>query len=334
MKAAILEKYNKNGNDLVIKELQMPEVKETEVLIKIKAAGVNPLDNMIIRKEVQLIVPYKLPLIMGNEFVGVIEDKGQEVKGFDVGDRVYARMPLDKIGAFAEYTSIDYKYIAKVPDCLSDEEAAAIPLTALTALQSYKLMNVKSGESIFISGGTGSLGAMAIPIAKSLGLKVYTNGNGSSEERVKKLGADVFIDYKKEDYINIIKDVDYVIDSIGEKELLKEFSILKNGGKLVSLRAMPNKEFAYRMNLNVIKKLLFSLAGSKYDNIAKKNNQKYYFIFVEADGEGLKFISKFFDEKKIKPSVDEIYELHSINEALNKVKQGKLKGKTIIKFKY
>ena len=191
MKAAILEKFNKNGNDLVIKELQIPNVKETDVLIKIKAAGVNPLDNMIIRKEVQLIVPYDLPLIMGNEFVGVIEDKGPDVKGFDVGDRVYARMPLDKIGAFAEYTVIDYKHIAKVPDYLSDEEAAAIPLTALTALQSYKLMNVKSGESIFISGGTGSFGAM------------------------------------------------------------------------------PNKEFAYRMNLNVIKKLLFSLAGSKYDNIAE-----------------------------------------------------------------
>ena len=331
MKAAILEKYNKNGNDLVIKNIDIPKVGDRDVLVKINAAGVNPLDNMIIRKEVHLIVPYKLPLILGNEFVGVIEEKGQDVKEFNIGDRVYARMPLDKIGAFAEYTTIDYKYISKVPEYLSDEEAAAIPLTSLTALQSYKLMDVKSGESIFISGGTGSLGAMAIPIAKSLGLKVYTNGNGSSEERVKNLGADVFIDYKKEDYTNVIKDVDYIIDSIGEKELLKQFKILKNGGKIVSLRALPNKEFAVRMNLSPIKKLIFSLVGSKYDNIAKKNNQKYYFLFVEADGEGLKYISKLFDEKKIKPSVDEVYSLNDINEALKKVKQGKSKGKTIIK---
>lgn len=332
MKAAILEKFNKNGNDLVIKDIVIPKVGNRDVLVKINAVGVNPLDNMIIRKEVHLIVPYTLPLIMGNEFVGVIEDKGQDVKGFDIGDRVYARMPLDKIGAFAEYTVIDYKYIAKVPEYLSDEEAAAVPLTALTALQSYKLMDVQTNNSIFISGGTGSLGAMAIPIAKSFGLKVYTSGNGNSEERVKNLGADVFIDYKKEDYANVIKDVDYVLDSIGEKELLKEFSILKNGGKLVSLRALPNREFAYRMNLGHIKKLLFSLAGSKYDNLAKNNNQKYYFLFVEADGEGLKYISKLFDEKKIKPSVDEIYNLSEINEALKKVKQGKSKGKTIIKF--
>lgn len=332
MKAAILEKFNKNGNDLVIKDIDIPKVGNRDVLVKTNAAGVNPLDNMIIRKEVHLIVPYNLPLIMGNEFVGVIEDKGQDVKGFDVGDRVYARMPLDKIGVFAEYTVIDYKYIAKVPEYLSDEEAAAVPLTALTALQSYKLMDVQTNNSIFISGGTGSLGAMAIPIAKSFGLKVYTSGNGNSEERVKNLGADVFIDYKKEDYANVVKDVDYVLDSIGEKELLKEFSILKNGGKLVSLRALPNKEFAYRMSISPIKKLLFSLAGSKYDNMAKNNNQKYYFLFVEADGEGLKYISKLFDEKKIKPSVDEIYNLSEINEALKKVKQGKSKGKTIIKF--
>lgn len=336
MKAAILENYNKNGIDLVIKDIPMPKVGDSEVLIKVLTAGVNPLDNMIIKKEVNLIVPYKMPLVMGNEFAGVIEEKGNNVNGFNEGDRVYARMPLDRIGAFAEYLTIDKKHIAKVPSYLSDEEAATIPLTALTALQSYKLMNVKNGETIFISGGTGSLGAMAIPIASYLGLKVITNGNGMNEERVMKLGASKFIDYKKEDYVNVLKDVDYVLDTLGQKEIDKEFKILKNGGIIVSLKAMPNREFAERMNMSFIKKLLFGMAGSAYDKKASKNNQKYYFIFVKADGEGLKTISKIFEDKeksneKIETSVDEVFSLDDVNAALKKVAAGKSKGKTILK---
>ena len=134
---------------------------------------------------------------MGNEFVGIIEKKGSAVKGFVEGDRVYGRLPLKKIGAFAEYPAVDSLAIAKVPEYLSDEEAACVQLTAL---QTFELMHPRAGESVFISGGTGSLGAMSIPVAKSFGLTVITNGNGSSAERVRKLGADKFIDYKKEDY--------------------------------------------------------------------------------------------------------------------------------------
>ena len=117
--------------------------------------------------------------------------------GFAAGERVYWKIPLKKIGAFEEYVAVDSSAISKVPQYLSDEEAARIPLTALTALQSFELMKSKAGETVFISGGSGSLGAMAIPIAKSIGLTIITNGNGASMERVKKLGADIFIDYKK-----------------------------------------------------------------------------------------------------------------------------------------
>ena len=181
MKAAILRGYDKNGCDLEIRDIPVPEISEKEVLVKIRTAGVNPLDNMIIRGEVKLIVSYSFPLVMGNEFVGIIEKIGSAVKGFAAGDRVYGRMPLQKIGAFAEYAAIDASAIAKVPEYLSDEEAACVPLTALTALQAFELMHPKAGETVFISGGTGSLGAMAIPVAKSFGLTVFTNGNGASE---------------------------------------------------------------------------------------------------------------------------------------------------------
>lgn len=331
MKAAILNGYHKNGGTLIVRDTPLPEVEDHEVLVKIKAAGVNPLDNMIIRGEVKLIVPYKFPLIMGNKFCVVVEKVGKATRSFTVGDRVYGRMPLEKIGAFAEYASVDQNAIAKVPEYLSDEEAASVPLTALTALQAFELMNVKSRKTVFISGGTGSLGAMAIPIAKSMGLNVITNGSVENKERVIRLGADLFIDYKSEDYSKALSDVDYVLDTLGVRELEKEFSILKSGGSLVSLRGLPNGEFAVRMGMPTMKRLLFGIAGSKYDKMAAKNKQKYYFVFVREDGAGLKRISEIFEHRKIETSLDKIYELSEVNQALAKVAGGGSKGKTIIK---
>ena len=331
MKAAILKGYDKNGCDLEIRDIPVPEISEKEVLVKIRTAGVNPLDNMIIRGEVKLIVPYSFPLVMGNEFVGIVENTGTAVKDFTVGDRVYGRMPLKKIGAFAEYTAIDSSAIAKVPEYLSDEEAACVPLTALTALQAFELMHPKAGETVFISGGTGSLGAMAIPVAKSLGLTVITNGNGANEDRVRKLGADRFIDYKKEDYAKVLSDVDYVLDTLGDRELAKEFTILKNGGSLVSLRGLPNGEFAARSGMPFIKRILFKMAGGKYDKMAAARNQKYFFIFVHEDGAGLARISDIFKDTHIEASVDEVFGLDDVNKALKKVASGGSKGKTILK---
>lgn len=331
MKAAILEKYDKKNIDIKVLDLDVPEINDDEILVHIKYAGVNPLDNMIIHGEVKLITPYKVPLVMGNEFSGVVKKIGKNVKNFEVGDRVYARMPLDKIGAFAEYVSINKDALAKIPDYLSFKQAACIPLTALTAIQSYELMDIKPNEKIFISGGTGSLGAMAIPIAKSLGLHIITSGSSKNQQRVCQLGADEFFDYKTQDYSNILKDIDYVLDTLGEKEIQKEFKILKSGGKLVSVKGMPNKEFAERMGFSTFKKILFKFAGMKFDKMAKKNNQKYYFLFVESNGNQLNQISQIFDENKIQPSIDEIYELKDVNEALKKVANGSSKGKTLLK---
>ena len=330
MKAAILNGYNKNGCEIEVRDIPVPEISPDEVLVKIRTAGVNPLDNMIIKGEVKLIVPYKFPLVMGNEFCGIIEKTGANVNGFEVGDRVYARMPLAKIGAFAEYTAIDYRAIAKVPEYLSDEEAAAVPLTALTALQSYELMGLKQGDKLFISGGTGSVGAMAIPIAKSLGATVYTNGSADNEKRVLSLGVDRFIDYKKEDYADILSDVDCVLDTLGERELAKELTVLKQGGSIVSLRAMPNGEFAKRSDMCAVKQFVFKMAGSKFDKMAAEKGQTYYFIFVHEDGEGLRKVSEIFTEKQIHASVDGVFSLYDVNKALQKVAAGGSKGKTVI----
>lgn len=331
MKAAVLNGYNKKGCDLEIKDIPVPEISDQEVLVKIHTAGVNPLDNMIIHGEVKMIVPYSFPLIMGNEFVGIIEKTGSQVKNFKTGERVYGRMPLKKIGAFAQYTAVNQNAIAKVPDYLSDEEAACVPLTSLTAMQALEMMHLKPGDTLFISGGTGSLGAMAIPLANAKGLKVVTNGSAANRERVLALGAKQFIDYKKEDYTTLLSDVDGVLDTLGGKELSKEFGILKDGGSLVSLRGMPNGEFARRTGMSSGKRVLFNLAGHSYDRMAAKKHQHYYFIFVHEDGAGLEEVSRIFTEKKIRASVDEVFSLENVNQALAKVAHGKSRGKTVLK---
>ena len=332
MKAAVLTNYDKNGRKLEIQQVEKPSPREKEVLVKVFTAAVNPLDNMIIRGEVKLIVPYSLPLIMGNEFAGQVEAVGSAVKRFKAGDRVYGRMPLSKIGAFAEYAAVEEGALALIPDYLSYDEAATVPLTALTAMQAFEIMQPKTGESVFISGGTGSLGAMTIPIAKSLGLTVFTNGSGDNAERVEKLGVDRFIDYKKENYADVLKDVDYVLDTLGDRELPNEFKVLKKEGRLVSLRGLPNGRFAKRAGLSFLKQLLFGFAGRKYDKMAEAKGQSYDFLFVHEDGAKLEKIGELFSsERPLETSVDTVFSLEEVNEALDKVKQGKSKGKTILK---
>lgn len=331
MKAAILEGYRKGGRELIVKDIPVPEIGAHEILVKIKTAGVNPLDNMIVRGDVKLIVPYRFPLVMGNEFVGTVTKRGKAATRFSVGERVYGRMPLGKIGAFAEYAAVDQAAVARVPAYLSDAEAACVPLTALTAIQAFALIQPKPGQSVFISGGTGSLGAMAIPVAKRLGLTVLTNGSGDEEARVRALGADVFVDYRKQDFADVISDVDFVLDTLGDRALPKEFQVLRQGGRLVSLRGVPNAEFAVRNGMGAMHRLLFRFAGRKYDAMAAKRNQNYYFVFVHEDGAGLEKLSEMFADKQIEASVDEVYCLDDVNKALQKVAAGRSKGKTVLK---
>lgn len=333
MKAAQHTTYNKKNITLNITEIAKPSITDKEVLIKVTAAGVNPLDNMISRGEVKMIVPYKLPQTAGNEVVGIVESIGKKVDNFQVGDRVFGRLPLDHIGAFAEYLAVDSQALAKVPDYLSDEEAAAVPLTALTIMQALDLMGAQAGKTIFISGGTGGVGGMAIPIAKAKGLKVITNGSGDSAERVLKLGADRFIDYKTEDYTKTVSQVDYVLDTLGGAETEKQMSIMKKGGQLVSLRAMPNDAFAKRMNLPKWKQIILGLAGRKFDKMAEKYGLNYHFIFVESNGAQLQEVADIFSKLEIKPSIDTVYPFEEVNSALDKVANGSSRGKTVLSFK-
>ncbi|WP_024123545.1 NADP-dependent oxidoreductase [Bacillus halotolerans] len=333
MKAAQITKYSKNIHAKV-NDIPIPEIGENEVLVKVKAAAVNPLEMLIITGSVKLIQDYEFPLTLGNELTGVIEKVGKNVTEFHVGDAIYTRLPLEKIGAFAEYAAIDAAAIAPMPKNLSYVEAAAAPLAGLTAYQGlHEELEAQSGKSVFIPGGSGSFGQMAVPIAKAMGLNVIVSGSSEARERTLEMGADQYLDYTIENYVDLLSNVDYVMDTLGPKEFDSELSIIKPGGRLLSLRTGPNKRFGKDRNFPSWKQMLFSLAGAKYDRKAKKQNVEYHFIFVRSDGAQLKEITKIIEENNIVPAIHPTrFTIENVNEALELVANGRPKGKVIIQF--
>lgn len=333
MKAVQIDRYSKK-TEAKVRNISVPEIEAGEILVKVRASAVNPLEILIMTGKIKLIAGYKFPLTLGNECAGIVEKVGAEVKEFAVGDRVYARLPIGKIGALAEYVAISADAVAKMPEGYDFATAAAIPLTGLTAYQAVvEELRAKPKENLFIPGGSGSFGQMAVPIAKSLGLKVIVSGNDRAESSIRAAGADEYIDYKRIDYAAVLKDIDCIIDTLGVGEFEKELSVLKRGGRLVSLRGIPDRDFAERNGIKGIRKFLFSLAGRKFDRMAKAQGKKYSFVFVRSDGEQLKKITRIVEEKRIAPPVDSHhFNIDDINTALQLVKNGNTNGKVVIRF--
>lgn len=331
MKAVQIEKYTKDLQTMV-KEIPVPTITDDQVLVKVKAAAVNPLELLNITGAVKLMQDYPMPLTLGNELTGMIEKVGSNVKDFHMGEKVYSRLPIDSIGAFAEYVAVDAKAIAHLPENLDFSTGAAAALTGLTAYQAlHEELQAKAGQTVFIPGGSGSFGQMAIPLAKDLGLTVIVSGSSEAKERTLAAGADRYFDYKTENYWELLEPVDFVIDTLGEKEFDRELSIIKPGGKLVSLIAGPNKQFAIDKGMPKAKQLLFGLAGKKFDKKAREKNIEYRFIFVRSDGEQLQEISRIIEKNNIVPAVDPtLFRLEDIDQALQLVAKGHPKGKVLL----
>lgn len=331
MKAIQINHYSKDIRTLLC-EIPKPDVSDSEVLIQVKAAAVNPLELLILTGSVKLIQDYPMPLTLGNECSGVVVQVGRNVTDFQPGDPVYTRLPLHQIGAFAEYVAVDHRAVANMPQGYDFATAAAIPLTGLTAYQGLvEELEAKAGQTVLIPGGSGSFGQMAVPIAKELGLHVIVTGNARARDSCLAMGVDQYIDYREQQYWDVVSGVDHVIDTLGPSEFEHELSVLKPGGRLLSLRTGPNRAFAIRNGYSGLKKVLFSLAGKKYDTAAKKQEKEYRFMFVRSDGAQLQKITEIVEKHHIAPAIDpRMFSLEQADEALRLVAQGRLQGKVIL----
>ena len=219
MKAFIVDRYG-NNDGVRSGEMPDPEVRDDDVLVQIHAASVNPLDLKIRGGSLKLILPYRLPFVLGNDLAGVVVRVGSRVRRFKRGDEVYARPDQDRIGAFAEFISIKEDAVASKPKDLTMEEAASIPLVGLTAWQALiERANLKAGQNVLVHAGSGGVGTFAIQLAKHVGALVATTTSTANLDWVKRLGADIVIDYRKDDFETLLHDYDVVLDTLGGETL-------------------------------------------------------------------------------------------------------------------
>ncbi|KQR70439.1 NADP-dependent oxidoreductase [Pedobacter sp. Leaf176] len=330
MKACIVKKYDKKGV-LEFTDSTIPLIKDDEILVKVHASGLNLLDSKIKSGEFKLILPYKLPLILGHDAAGIVSQIGKNVKQFKVGDEVFARPADFKIGTFAEFIAINEKDLALKPANLSMEEAASVPLVALTAWQALvERGSLKKGQKVFIQAGSGGVGTIAIQLAKYLGATVATTASERSFAMLKELGADVLIDYKNEDFEAILKDYDVVLNSQDGKTLKKSLNILKPGGKAISISGPPTPDFAKAIGASWIIRTVLSLTSFGIRKKARKLGVDYSFLFMKADGKQLQQISKLIEQGVIKPVLDKVFPFEKINDAMEYVESGRAKGKVVV----
>ena len=331
MKAVVIDRY---GNNEVVRAREMPdpELQDEDLLVQIHAASVNPLDLKIRDGKLKPVLPYRLPLILGNDLAGVVLRVGPGVRRFKPGDEVYARPDKDRIGAFAELIAIREDAVAIKPKRLTMEEAASIPLVGLTAWQALvERANLKAGQKVLIHAGSGGVGTMAVQLAKHLGAIVATTTSTANLDWVKGLGADIVIDYKKDDFETIPRDYDVVLDTLGGEALEKSLRVLKPGGKLVSISGPPDPDFAKDMGANWILRLAMRLLSHGIRKSAKRLGVNYSFLFMQASGDQLREIGSLIDAGLIRPVVDRVFPFESTKEALAYVDKGRAKGKVVVK---
>ncbi|WP_121605637.1 NADP-dependent oxidoreductase [Virgibacillus sp. Bac332] len=332
MKAMVIDRYGKVPMRLA--EMPTPEIGEYEVLAEIHAASINPVDFKIRDGKVKLLVKYKMPLILGNDFSGVVAKVGAKVTRFKVGDEIYARPRKSKMGTFAEFIAIHEDDIALKPKNLSFEEAASIPLIGLTSYQALiDILDLQKGQKILIQAGAGGVGTFAIQLAKLVGATVATTASEAGANLVKSLGADEVINYKTEKFEEILKNYDAVFDTLGGEILERSFEVIRSGGKIVSVSGLPNARFGKEYGSGFFKTLLFSVASHKLTTLEKKHNAPYTFLFMKPSGEQLRIIANYIETGKIKPIIDRVLPFEDAQIAMEYVESGRAKGKIILKIR-
>ena len=305
MKAVQISEFG-DRSVLALNDIAIPTPANKEVLIKVKSASVNPVDWKIREGYLQPMLNHSLPLTLGWDVSGVVAAIGKEVTGFKLGDEVYSRPDIAKNGSYAEYQTVAADEVALKPTSLSWQEAAGVPLAALTAWQSlYEIADLKAGENVLIHAGSGAVGQFAIQLAKLRGATVYTTTSSRNTDLVLSLGADHAIDYTKEDFSEL-KDMDVVFDTIGGETQANSWKTLKKGGRLVSITDNPNEA------------------------IAAEHGVSAFFCFVQPNSEQLQKLAEFADAGQLTVSIDSEFGLDQVAEAHERSETGRAQGKIII----
>jgi NADPH:quinone reductase-like Zn-dependent oxidoreductase len=330
VKAFILDRYG-NADRVLAGNMPDPALREDDVLVQIHAAGVNLLDSKIRDGEFKLILRYRLPLILGHDVAGVVVRVGSRVRRFKPGDEVYARPADGRIGAFAECIAINEEDVAIKPKALTMEDAASIPLVGLTAWQTLiERANLKKGQKVLIHAGSGGVGTFAIQLAKHVGATVATTTSTANIDLVRSLGADIVIDYKKEDFANVLRDYDVVLNSLDKVTLEKSLRVLKPGGQLISISGPPDAAFARSIGASWVLRAIMSVLSYRIGAKAKRRQVHYSFLFMRANGDQLTEITSLIDHGIIRPVVDRVFPFASTKEAMAYVESGRAKGKVAV----
>lgn len=331
MKAALIDRYG--SNDVVkVTDIPVPVIGPMDLLIRVHAASVNPVDVKARNGQLKALLKYRFPLVLGNDLSGVVADVGAQVRRFKKGDAIYARLDKDRIGTFAEFAVVREGAAALKPTNLTFEEAASLPLVALTAWQALvEFGKLGASQKVLIHAGSGGVGSVAIQLAHHLGATVFTTVGQRNVELAKRLGADVAIDYRRARFEDVARDCDVVLDSAGGDTLVRCFESLKPGGVVVSIGSTPSAAFARNWGLNPIIVLAIRVMSRKATAAARSHNAHFEYLFVRADGEQLREITRLVESGAIKPLVDKMFPLEQVRDALAYSESGRATGKVVIK---
>jgi NADPH:quinone reductase-like Zn-dependent oxidoreductase len=330
MKSFQVDRYAKD-RALRLDEGPEPEVGANDVLVEIHAASVNSLDSKIRNGEFKLILPYRPPFILGHDVAGTVVGVGSKVSRFKPGDEVYSRPRDGRIGTFAESIAIDEADVALKPTNLAMEEAASIPLVGLTAWQVLvESAGLRTGQKVLIHAGSGGVGTIAIQLARHLGATVATTTSTTNIDLVKNLGANVVVDYKKQDFEKALSGYDLALNSLDGDTLQKSLTVLNPGGKLISISGPPDRDFARKQGLNWFVQQIIRILSFSIRRKAKTHRATYSFLFMRANGEQLRHLTALIEAGIIRPVVDRVFPFEETNEALGYVAMGRAKGKVVI----
>ena len=307
MKAIVIHEY---GGPEVLKyeDVPRPEPKADQILIRVIAAGVNPVDGMIRSGMFAKDGNGAFPMVLGGDIAGVVERVGNKITKFKAGDPVFAYVSLDSGGGYAQYAVVPERDAAPKPKSLTYVEAGAVPIVALTAWQALiDTAKLNAGQTVLIHGGSGGVGSFAIQIAKARGAKVIATASTANQDLLKQLGTDVAVDYTKQKFEDVAKDVDVVLDSVGKDTLTRSYSVVKKGGIIVSLVARPNQ------------------------SDLEKHGIRGVALSVEPNSGELAQIGKLIDEKKIRVIVSQTFPLSEAKKAQEQVASGHTRGKIVLK---